>query len=609
MRKKYLLIFCLFFIGFLSIAKPLTDEEYERHIYNIYLKHYKDPVSNSDWNEKIKSLSKNYKLKFKDNLWDLSGSFFKNSLYWSKLWVVNPQVENPHLIYKGDFLKLDVQDLVSVNTSKYSVDIQSQFPGLVVPPQESIKGALKEADIPSSLPYLLDFYSFDFEIDIDQLKHVEVHREVILPFYLTESPPSQVGEVIGKDGYGTIAGLGSERIVVRVEGDVSIGDTFTVFKNRGKVDGFLKSLIIDEEEIAIKGKIKILSYVSGAETLYLASVLQPLQGIVAGDILFKGEPQVYTFSRKGPQGENSGKIIGSPTNRLFLSLGSIVYLDKGLNSGVQAGNIFYIKANSKKNLDIERPYKYDLPVIGELKIIHSATDRSTGVIVTARDYIHVGDIFSGKSDQLQDLSQSIEHEELETQEEKPPTLNTEEQIPPGVEKIEDYDTIENGKDLLLDYEEIGEEESGGMEDLENLEEEPDEDKPETITTEDVELEVEGEVEGVEPEDLEIEWEDPKPLENIERELEAEDEDSEDLELEEEFEPKNPEETLEDEASEDLGLEEEFESKNPEETLEGEDSEDLELKEELDFEIPEETQEEMEEIKDEEEEIDFEFEEE
>ena len=76
----------------------MSDSEYEKWIYNIYLRHYKDPVSNTDWNSKVQSLPQNYQLKFKDNLWDLSGSFFKNSLYWSKLWVANPQVENPHLI-------------------------------------------------------------------------------------------------------------------------------------------------------------------------------------------------------------------------------------------------------------------------------------------------------------------------------------------------------------------------------------------------------------------------------------------------------------------------------------------------------------------------------
>ena len=565
MHKKYL-FFCSFLV-FSSFAKPLTDSEYERQIYNIYLKHYKDPVSNADWNNKIKSLPKNYKLKFKDNLWDLSGSFFQNSLYWSKLWVVNPQVENPHLIYKGDSLKLDVKALTEVNTSKYSVDIQSQFPGLVIPPQESRKGVLKESELPSSLPPLLDFHPVDVELDLDQLKVVDVDKEVIVPFYLTDSPPSQVGEVLGKDGYGDKMGVGAEQIVVRVEGQVSIGDIFTVFQNRGKVGGFFKSLLISEKEIVIKAKIKIVSYLPGADSLFLAVILHPLDSISAGDLLFRGEPQVYSFSREGTQGGETGKIIGTPdTDRLFLSLGSIVYLDKGLHSGVQAGNIFYIRGHGEGVLELKRPYNYKLPVIGELKIIHSATDRSTGVIVTARDYIHTGDFFSGMSDQMKDLGEAIDYEELEIKEEKPPVLNTEEQIPPGVEEIEDYDAVEEGKDLLIDYEEVEEGESGG-EDLEKLEEELDESdektdslEPEPVRSEDVELEIEGEFEeGVDSSDLELEMEGDLDLEEDEEELK----DSKDVEVEGEFEGDT--EDLEEE-SKDLELEEEFDFEEQDDLL-------------------------------------------
>ena len=565
----------------------MTDSDYEQQIYNIYLKHYKEPVSNSDWSNKIQSLPKNYKLKFKDNLWDLSGSFFDNSLYWSKLWVVNPKVENPHLIYKDNSLKFNIEDLVSVNTSEYSVDIQSQFPGLVIPTQESARGALTEAEIPSSLPHLLEFHQYDSEINTEKLNLVDIDREVIVPFYLTDSPPSKDGEVLSKDGYGGLGALNAEQVVVRVDSEVSIGDIFTVFQNRGKVGGFFQSLGISEEEITIKGKIKILSYLPGEDSLYVASIVQPVQSIFAGDFLFRGEPQVYTFSRSGTRGQESGKIIGAPdTDQLLLSLGSILYLDKGLNSGIQAGNLFYIRGRNEGILGIQRPYKYKLPVIGEFKIIHSATNRSTGVIVKARDYIQVGDVFSGEIDQMKDLDQSIDHEEFETSEEEQPVLNTEEQIPPDVETIEDYDTIEQGKDLLIDYEEIEEGEEGG-EELEEIEEEleeieekdPEEDRPETVNPGDIEMDVEGDIDAVAPEDLEVEIEeefDSVPLEDIEGGMEDEDVDPKDLEVEEDFGSELQEDTEGGEMGEtvdpkDLELEKEFGAEFPEDAEGGQEN--------------------------------------
>jgi hypothetical protein len=41
-----------------------------------------------------------------DTLWDISGKFLQHPWQWPDIWQVNPQVENPHLIFPGDVLSL-----------------------------------------------------------------------------------------------------------------------------------------------------------------------------------------------------------------------------------------------------------------------------------------------------------------------------------------------------------------------------------------------------------------------------------------------------------------------------------------------------------------------
>ena len=65
------------------------------------------PVSPEQHNVEFKaSAPEQYTVKPGDTLWDISNHYLVQPWYWPEIWYLNPQINNPHLIYPGDVLSI-----------------------------------------------------------------------------------------------------------------------------------------------------------------------------------------------------------------------------------------------------------------------------------------------------------------------------------------------------------------------------------------------------------------------------------------------------------------------------------------------------------------------
>ena len=70
-----------------------------------------------------------YVVKKGDTLWAISDMFLQQPWHWPEIWEVNPQVENPHLIYPGDELTLVYRDgrpVLALNRGKQTYKMSPQ---------------------------------------------------------------------------------------------------------------------------------------------------------------------------------------------------------------------------------------------------------------------------------------------------------------------------------------------------------------------------------------------------------------------------------------------------------------------------------------------------
>jgi len=109
-----------------------------------------------------------YVVQVGDTLWDIAATFLQDPWYWPEVWYINPQVENPHLIYPGDVLALSYVDGAPRVTVGQAGSYRLSPEARITPLTEAItsvsydsisaflsRGVVIERDEVDSLPYLL----------------------------------------------------------------------------------------------------------------------------------------------------------------------------------------------------------------------------------------------------------------------------------------------------------------------------------------------------------------------------------------------------------------------------------------------------------------------
>ena len=128
------------------------------------------PVSPEQHNVEFKaSAPEQYTVVPGDTLWDLSNRFLVQPWYWPEIWYLNPQINNPHLIYPGDVISIfyvggkpyltvgDGPRVTKLSPKLRGEDINAEVYGIPIPAiqQFIIRPRVVSEETLDSAPYIL----------------------------------------------------------------------------------------------------------------------------------------------------------------------------------------------------------------------------------------------------------------------------------------------------------------------------------------------------------------------------------------------------------------------------------------------------------------------
>lgn len=256
-----------------------------------------------------------YTVKKGDTLWDISSTFLNSPWLWPEIWQVNPQIENPHLIYPGDLIRLVYMDgqprLTLERTLKLAPGTTKLSPSVRVQSAE---------DAITTIP-------------LDRIDAFMSHSR-ILETDLLENAPYMLAGPQGR----VITGAG-DSAYARGQFDANI-ENYGIYR-KGKIykDPDTKEILgLYAQGI---GTVSVDKVDNDVATL---AVVHAYEEVRPGDHLLPSEDRLVdsTFYPSAPDSEINGQIIDVEGGVTQVGKFNVVMINRGEREGLQIGNVLAI---------------------------------------------------------------------------------------------------------------------------------------------------------------------------------------------------------------------------------------------------------------------------
>jgi hypothetical protein len=255
-----------------------------------------------------------------DTLWDISGKFLQRPWLWPEIWRINPQIENPHLIYPGDRIALEwVDGQPQLRLERGDAGrTYKMTPSDTVSMQPQIRSTPLESAIPT--------------IRLDAIQGFLVQNRVVEPQQLNAAP-----YVIQGENERLVLGAG-DRLYVR--GVLPDSESFSVVR-RGPLYVDPETGEVLGQEATYIGLGQTVAQDNDIATMLLRSTREEAQ---IGDRILPTEERKVdsTFFPSAPDGDVNGQIISVFGGVTQVGQYDVVVINRGVREGMEVGNVLAI---------------------------------------------------------------------------------------------------------------------------------------------------------------------------------------------------------------------------------------------------------------------------
>jgi hypothetical protein len=297
-----------------------------------------------------------YVVKHGDTLWGIAKVFLRDPWFWPEIWQVNPKIQNPHLIYPGDTLRLVYIE------GKPTLMLQRGDSARVLPRVRSqpLEGAV------TSIPYetIAAFMSKPSVLTKEQIS--------VAPYVLATRDMHVVmadGDTVYARGFSGPVEIGTHYNIVRIGDALRDPD--------------------DNRIVGYDGIFTGAGHVTRGGDPTTLIMTESARETEAGDKLFAGGVDVpLDFIPSAPRAKTDGRIMSVSNGVTVIGQYEVVVINRGVTDGLAPGNVLAVFQSGDVIADTEnRGFLNGMTRLGAKKV--RLPDERTGTFMVFKTFEHL----------------------------------------------------------------------------------------------------------------------------------------------------------------------------------------------------------------------------